>query len=87
MAIVNFFFSFCVVASKLEHNSGIGMISYFLEKNDIMLPWPPFLLVESCWLEAAFFLGGRVSSSENDSQTGSSTVTRILSQWIHLSYL
>lgn len=58
--------------------------AYFLPKNDMMFPCPalaPDLPFGA--LTAGFFLGGGGvgSSSENDSQLGSSTVTKGWSVW------
>lgn len=53
---------------------------HFLEKKDIMLPWPaftPFLPADGLLVDGAWTLGflGAGSSSEKDSQAASSLVT------------
>jgi hypothetical protein len=55
---------------------------YFFEKNDMMLPCPAFFPFDPVELRAGFFFGGAAgSSSEKDSQTGSSTVTEPVSKY------
>lgn len=54
------------------------MYSYFFAKNDMILPWEPFVDVFFAFMDddgisggVGFFAGGVISSSEKDSHPGS----------------
>ena len=65
---------FCI--HKLPCRSVILQTTYFLPKNDMILPCPLPADLPLGALTAGFFLGGGAgSSSEKDSHDGSSTVT------------